>query len=306
MGVKTLELKGLIFNIQRFSIHDGPGIRTTVFLKGCPLRCLWCSNPESHEPFPTIIVRDIKCARCGSCALVCPVGAISFDSERGRVINWSACNQCLVCVDACKYQSLSICGRYMDVGEVLGEVLRDVPFYKNSGGGVTVSGGEPLLQWEFVSELCRTFRENKLHTALETCGFAPWKNFERVLEHVDLVLYDVKHLDPVKHREGTGVDNEIILGNLHKAAKKRPVWIRVPLIAGYNDSKEHIKSLVDLAREVDAKKISLLPYHEGGKSKCEQIGKAYPIPDAKAPPEEYVKELEKYITELGVEATIGH
>jgi pyruvate formate lyase activating enzyme len=299
-------LKGLVFNIQRFSIHDGPGIRTTVFMKGCSLRCLWCSNPESQDLLPIIITRDIKCTKCGDCAMACPREAITVNENEGRRIDWSVCNQCLMCADACKYQAINVCGKYMNVEEILDEVLRDRPFYRNSGGGVTVSGGEPLLQWEFVSELCETFKENQLHTALETSGFAPWKNLEKILEHVDLVLYDVKHLDPEKHREGTGLDNELILENLHRAAKKTAVWIRMPLIAGYNDSKKHITNLAFLAKEIRAEKISLLPYHEGGKSKCEQIGKIYPIPDAKAPSEEYVKELQKLITELGVEATIGH
>ena len=298
--------KGLVFNIQRFSIHDGPGIRTTVFIKGCPLRCLWCSNPESQDLFPILITRDIKCARCGGCAEVCPIGAITIDDNEGRIIDWSVCNQCLECVDACRFQALSVCGEFMSIEEILDEVLRDMPFYKNSGGGVTVSGGEPLLQWEFVPELCKTFKENQLHTALETSGFAPWKNFEKVLEHVDLVLYDVKHLDPEKHHEGTGVDNKLLLENLHRAAKKTAIWIRMPLISGYNDSTEHIRNLVSLAKENGAEKISLLPYHEGGKSKCEQIGKIYPIPEAKAPSEEYVKELKNLITESGIEATIGH
>ncbi len=306
MGESSLKRKGLIFDIQRFSIHDGPGIRTTVFMKGCPLRCLWCSNPESQDPFPILITRDIKCTRCGECATVCPTGAIIIDNDEGRIIDWSACTQCLECVDACKFQALNVCGKYMSIEEILEEVLRDKPFYRNSGGGVTVSGGEPLLQWEFVSELCKTFKENQLHTALETSGLIPWKNFERVLEYVDLVLYDVKHLDPEKHLKGTGVDNKLILENLHRAAKKATIWIRTPLIASYNDSKSHFRNLVSLAKEIGAEKISLLPYHEGGKSKCEQIGKIYPVPDAKAPPEEYIDELIKMIKESGVKATIGH
>lgn len=298
--------KGWVFDIQRFSIHDGPGIRTTVFMKGCPLRCLWCSNPESRDPHPILITRDIKCTSCGECAAVCPNGAITIYSTGKRVIDWGICTQCLVCVDACRFQALSICGKYLSIGEILEEVLKDRPFYKNSGGGVTVSGGEPLSQWEFVCELCKAFKENQLHVALETSGFAPWKYFEKVLEYVDLVLYDVKHLDPVKHLEGTGVDNGLILENLRRAAKKAKIWVRMPLIAGYNDSPDHITNLVSLAKEIGAEKISLLPYHEGGKSKCEQIGKIYPIPEAKAPSEESIKEIQGLITKLGIEATIGY
>jgi len=194
------------------------------------------------------------------------------------------------------------------LSENMEEVLRDRPFYRNSGGGVTISGGEPLQRWEFVSELCETLRRSGVHTVLETAGYAPWKHLERVLRHVDLVLYDAKHLEPEKHLEGTGVDNRLILENLRRTAEKTAstIWIRVPLIAGYNDSPNHIRRLALLAREVGAEKISLLPYHEGGKSKCEQIGRTYPLPDARAPTEEHIKELRKIITELGVKATTGH
>ena len=181
------------------------------------------------------------------------------------------------------------------LSENMEEVLRDRPFYRNSGGGVTISGGEPLQQWEFVSELCETLRRSGVHTVLETAGYAPWKHLERVLRHVDLVLYDVKHLEPEKHLEGTGVDNRLILENLRRTAEKTAatIWIRVPLIAGYNNSPSHIRRLTLLAREMGAEKISLLPYHEGGKSKCERIGRTYPLPDARAPTEEHIKELRK-------------
>ena len=183
--------KGLIFNIQRFSVHDGPGIRTTVFMKGCPLTCLWCSNPESQAFFPNLVVRDMNCRGCGECLEACTDGAITMTEEQGRKIDWEKCNQCLVCTDSCIYDSLSISGSYMEVEEVLHEVMRDEAFYKNSGGGITVSGGEPLSQSEFVTNLLEACKREGLHTAIDTTGYAPWEKIEKVLRFVDLALFDI-------------------------------------------------------------------------------------------------------------------
>jgi pyruvate formate lyase activating enzyme len=306
MNENNLKEIGCVFDIQRFCIHDGPGIRTIVFLKGCPLNCLWCSNPESQDPSPTLITRDIKCKRCGGCAEVCPNQAISVDEDVGRKINWVACNQCLLCVEECIFQALNICGESMSVGEVLDEVLKDRQFYENSGGGVTLSGGEPLQQWDFALNLCKIFKENQLHTAIETTGYVKLEYLQKILNYVDLILYDIKHTDPEKHRKGTGNDNKLILDNLREISGNVSIWIRMPLIAGYNDSTENITNLVTLAKEVGAEKISLLPYHEGGKSKCEQIGKNYSMPEASSPPEENIQELQKLINSLGMKVTIGN
>ena len=306
MNENNLKANGCVFDIQRFCIHDGPGIRTIIFLKGCPLNCLWCSNPESQDPSPILITRDIKCKLCGVCAEVCPNEAISVNKVEGRTINWLACNQCLKCVDACIFKSLNICGENKNVEEILNEVLRDKTFYDNSGGGVTLSGGEPLQQWEFALNLCKVFKENQIHTALETTGHVPWEHFKKVLEYIDLVLFDIKHTDPEKHREGTGKDNKLILDNLRKISGKAIIWIRMPLIAEYNNSTENMTSLVNLAKEVGAEKISLLPFHEGGKSKCKQIGRSYAIPEAKSPTEDNITELQKLIISMGIKATIGN
>jgi len=298
--------KGLIFNIQRFSIHDGPGIRTTVFTKGCPLRCLWCSNPESWDFFPDLITRDIRCAGCGACKEACPEGAITIHPEEGRRIDREKCTRCFKCVDACVYNALSVCGRYLDVGEVLDEVMKDEAFYRNSGGGITVSGGEALLQADFVAALLREAQEKNLHTVLDTTGYAPWDQLEKVLRHADLVLWDIKHLDDGEHRRTTGVGNRLILENVEKAAKRTEIWLRIPLIAGFNDSREHILDVVNLGRKVHASKISLLPYHEGGKSKSEQLGKPYQIPEAMAPSKERIDFLKEMIEEAGFKVGIGN
>jgi pyruvate formate lyase activating enzyme len=298
--------KGLVFNIQRFSVHDGPGIRSTVFMKGCPLNCQWCSNPESQDFFPNLMVSDRHCRQCGACEKICPHGAITLTREAGRKIEWGKCNQCLACVDACIYNSLNVCGNYMNLEEVLDEVLKDRAFYRNSGGGMTISGGEALSQSEFVDRLLREGKRLGLHTALDTSGYARWKTLEKVLPPVDLILWDIKHLDPREHKKMTGVENQIILENITKASKKKTIWLRMPLIAGFNDSDAHLAKLIDLAKTVAPEKISLLPYHEGGKSKCEQLGRPYPFPEGRAPSDARIESIKTMIEKQGINVSIGN
>jgi pyruvate formate lyase activating enzyme len=300
------EKSGVVFDIQRFSIHDGPGIRTTVFLKGCPLACLWCASPESQSTSPSLLVRGVNCRRSGACEKICPERAVVLVDGEGRKVDWNLCNHCLQCVEACVYGAMAACGREMRVDEIVAEAIRDRAFYETSNGGVTISGGEPLLQSEFLLALLRALKDEGVHTALDTSGFAPWGSLEAVLGLVDLVLYDIKHLESEVHRRATGVPNELILENLRKAAGRSPVWLRVPLISGFNDSDEHIESLVGLAKEVDAEKISLLPYHEGGRAKCEQVGRSYEFNEGRAPDDDRVQRLKGLIESGGITASIGN
>ncbi|HDQ03399.1 MAG TPA: glycyl-radical enzyme activating protein [Deltaproteobacteria bacterium] len=298
--------KGVVFNIQRFSVHDGPGIRTTVFLKGCPLGCLWCSNPESQDFAAELMTRDILCTGCGACVKICPEDAITITRKTGRIIDRKKCNNCMLCVDVCAYQSLTACGKEMSAEEIVTEVLKDKLFYKNSGGGVTLSGGEPLSQSGFALQILRLCKSKGLHSALDTSGYGRWEDLEKLLEFTDLLLFDIKHLDEKTHKKTTGVDNKIILDNLRKAAGKARLWLRMPLIAGYNDGEEHIRKAALLAKETGAQKISLLAYHEGGKNKSTQMGKAYPMPDTKAPADSHIQSLKVLIEEMGLAATIDN
>ncbi|MBI2875566.1 MAG: glycyl-radical enzyme activating protein [Candidatus Tectomicrobia bacterium] len=290
---------GYIFNLQRFSLHDGPGIRTTVFLKGCPLRCGWCANPESMRPLPEIITREAKCIGCGRCLSACPQGAIVLQEGR-RAIHWEQCDQCRRCAEVCPSGAIEVMGRPVGVAEVLEEVLRDRRFYQRNGGGLTVSGGEPLFQGELARDLLAQARQQGLHTALDTSGYADWGVLERVLEHADLVLYDLKQMDDERHRQGTGVSNRRILENLEQVAYRyhagngsTRIWVRCPVIPGFNDSEENFRAMAHFVQSLGeaVERVSLLPYHRFGELKYAAIGKAYPYEGQPMLSEERLEEL---------------
>lgn len=304
---KVTNRKAQIFDIQRFSLHDGPGIRTTVFLKGCPLQCLWCSNPESQSAEPDLLVRDIRCTRCGDCVTACPESCISLTPgvRRKLEIDWQRCTRCFKCVEVCTVGSLTIAGCNQSIEDIVKILVKDRVFYDTSGGGVTLSGGEPLQQIEAVLALLASCKREKLHTTLDTSGFANWKDIEATLPYVDLYLYDLKILDSNKHKELTSVNNRTILKNLERLAGRSRLWIRIPLIAEVNDSIEQIREVAILAKRVKAEQISLLPYHEGGISKCIQIGKSYGFHGASEPGREHIEELTKVINAEGVKVVVG-
>lgn len=274
----TSTTSGWIFNIQRYSIQDGPGIRTTVFFSGCPLECLWCCNPESQTINPKLFYFESRCTRCQHCVSVCPNGAISVHADGSIKTNRNLCNAYGTCVEACPNEARAISGELKTVYEVLEVVKKDSLFYRNSGGGVTASGGEPTSQPKFLLALFQACRRSGFHTCLDTCGYVSWEVLEHALEYTDLVLYDIKHMDPKRHIELTGVDNELILQNAGRVAKNGiPLVIRVPLIPGCNDSKENMEALAKYAIKLGVREINLLPYHELGVNKYERLGMKYDL-----------------------------
>ncbi|MBW2003365.1 MAG: glycyl-radical enzyme activating protein [Deltaproteobacteria bacterium] len=296
---------GIVFLIQSYSIQDGPGIRSTIFMKGCPLRCLWCQNPESLEPYPQLLTHDERCILCGECVESCPLGAITLDKNEGRKIERVKCNLCFKCVDVCPTGALTKVGKYMTVEEVMSEIEKDELIYYESGGGVTISGGEPLFQGSFTYNLLRACKERGLHTALDTCGYAPWTLMEKVLRYVDLVLYDIKHMDPKAHKQATGKSNSLILRNVHKIPHHIKVWLRIPLIPEFNDSDENLRKVVELGREIGAEKISILPFNKLGEGKYQSMGKEFPMAKIEPSSTKKIREMQRSIERFGIPVTVG-
>ena len=266
---------GLVFNIMRFSLHDGPGIRTTVFLKGCPLRCRWCHNPESQSREPEIIYFGERCIRCGECVLACPHGALEKSLDAPLVHYPELCQHCGECVEVCPSAARQLAGRWMTVEEVLTEVLKDEVFYDESGGGITISGGEPLQQPEFLEALLAACKARGLRTVLDTCGFANSDILRRVSEHVDLFFYDLKLMNSERHLSLTGVNNELILKNLKMLAEGgSAVTVRVPILPGVNDDNENLDALSKYLTPLGIRDIDLLPYHELGNGKYHRLNMA--------------------------------
>lgn len=269
-----LSVKGTIFNIQRFCVNDGPGIRTTVFLKGCPLSCVWCHNPESQRFEPEILFYKDKCTGCGRCKCV------------------TAADRDFVCFNGAK----EICGKTVSANEVTAEVLKDKPFYKNSGGGVTLSGGEPLAQYDFSLELLKKAKENGIHTAIETCGYAEKSKILEIAKYVDLFLFDCKETDQELHKEYTGVDNKIILENLKALSDAgSKIILRCPIIPGFNDRAEHFKGISETAEKfIGIEHIEIEPFHPLGESKYSALGREVadiPVPSGKT--------VDKWIKQIG-------
>jgi len=265
---------GTVFDIQRYSLHDGPGIRTIVFLKGCPLRCLWCSNPESQNLKPSIMFDKKSCINCGKCLNVCKYKAISDDKP--FFVNVKKCVGCGECTKICPTNALTLSGKEMNVGEVITELKKDATVYRRSGGGITLSGGEPLMQSDFVSELLKACKAQGWHTAMETTGFGRTEKFEEVFPYTDLVLLDIKAMDSVVHKNQTGVSNELILTNAMKISQMSKVAVRVPTIPAVNDSVESFEQLCRFVKTLyNVEIIHILPYHRFGQNKYELLGMAY-------------------------------
>ncbi|MBI4285080.1 MAG: glycyl-radical enzyme activating protein [Chloroflexi bacterium] len=300
------ERKGWVFNIQRYSVNDGPGIRTTVFFKGCPLHCLWCDNPESQGMTPEMLYLEPSCTRCHRCVATCPSGATRVGVNGALVIDWQLCQACGKCVESCLNEARAICGSLMSVSDVMAVVKKDSLFYRNSGGGVTVSGGEPLYQPEFLRGIFTSCQEQGIHTALETSGFAGWQAIEDIIEHTDLFLFDIKHTEPIRHRQLTGMDNGQILANLAKiVARQKSIILRVPLIPGCNDDRENLDGLARLAGRLKLTRIDLLPYHRLGVNKYRRLGRRYELESVTEFHEEELVSIKAHLESFGLEVCLA-
>jgi pyruvate formate lyase activating enzyme len=277
-----MTITGMVFDIQRASLHDGPGIRTAVFLKGCPLRCIWCHNPESRSTTIEISFRSESCAACGECVKTCQHGAHRI-VEGVHLYDRSLCKQSGDCVETCQYEALKLAGRSESVAEVMAVVLRDRLFYEQSGGGLTISGGEPMLQAGFTLALLQAARAEDIHTCLDTSGWASQRAFEKVLPFVDMFLFDYKATDPTVHKQLTGVSNELIISNLDFLARQgATIRLRCPLIPGINDTHTHLEGIASLnQRYPGLTGIDLMAYHNIGNAKYERYGLENPLPDLK-------------------------
>ena len=297
------ECKGIVFNTQRFSVRDGAGVRTIVFLKGCPLHCVWCSNPESQVLKPQLMYNPQTCIRCGRCIETCRVGALSFDNPHH--VDRSKCRVIGECTAVCPVGALTIKGKEMSVSEVILDLKKDEAAYRRSGGGITVSGGEGLVQHDFCTELLKGCHARGWTTCLETTGFAPPEVIEQVIPHVDQVLMDIKCMDPEKHKQFTGVSNELILSNAKRITEISPTTIRVPVIPGFNYSEEDIRQIVEFVKTLhNVKAIHLLPYHALGTNKYELLGRDYALPLENMKRKD-VAHLEKIVLDAGFESKVG-
>ena len=313
-------LIGKTYDIQGFSVQDGPGIRTTVFLKGCPLRCPWCHSPESQQFYNQLSWMAIKCIgieTCGKCLTVCPKDAIlpgkkiikaSDNAEIQLIhIDRSLCDNCGICVNNCPTRALEICGQDWTVDELLTRLLRDAPFFEQSGGGVTISGGEALSQFEFTLEMLKQLKEAGVHTALDTTGFASAEQVAAVIPHTDLFLYDLKHMDSGKHKQMIGVPNESILSNARLIADKGgKMQIRMPIIPMFNDTEENVAATADFCEEIAeaVTVVQLLPYHNMGVMKYQRLDDEATIVEAVPPAENKVEKIKFVFLEKGLNVTV--
>ncbi len=295
----------MIFDIQRFSVQDGPGLRTTVFFKGCPLQCLWCSNPESQSALPQLLYFETRCTYCYQCVDVCPAGAIHKADDGRLILDRQQCTGCGTCVEECLAGARSISGKQMTVDEVCNIIEKDMSYYRNSGGGVTVSGGEATCQPESLVQLLVRCREMGVHTCLDTCGYADWDILREALKHVDLVLMDNKQMNTDIHKKLTGVGNERILENTARVASMGvPMVIRVPLIPGCNDSEENITQLGQFMKATGLLRVDLLPYHRFSTGKYQALGKEYKLAEIPNPDEDEVRRVANNLEALGLVVTI--
>ncbi|MDO4581620.1 MAG: glycyl-radical enzyme activating protein [Bacillota bacterium] len=299
------EITALISNIQKYSIHDGPGIRTTVFFKGCPLLCAWCHNPETQVFNAEIKWQGDKCIGCLSCVAACPKQAISAAAD-GVAIDPELCGVCGACANICPSLAMELLGKSYTPKQLYAEIIKDALFYQQSGGGVTLSGGEPLSHDAFALALLQRLKADGIHTAVDTAGFVPWRVFEQLDPYIDLYLYDIKHLDSDIHEQYTRVPNQPILDNLQKLSQlAREIWLRIPLIPGVNDDPGHIRRIGELARRLGLREIYLLPYHRMAAAKYARLQLPYTLGALEEPQQQQLEELADILSATGANAHIG-
>jgi pyruvate formate lyase activating enzyme len=289
-------------------VYDGPGIRTVVFFKGCPLRCLWCDNPESQLPTPQLMYFDDKCIDCGRCIEACPTGAITAGTDEKVAVDLGVCKVSGKCVVICPTEALVMSGNVMTVDEVMSEILKDEIFFRRSKGGVTLGGGEPCAQPEFAREILKRCREKDIHTAMETCGYANWDAMQSVLEYTNLVYLDFKHMNPEEHKKLTGASNDLILSNAEKIFQlandgKLEVIVRFVCVPGYNDSKENLSEAAEFLAKSKVKRAELLRYHELGTPKYAVLDKEYKLDELRVD-EDYLKVLCDLVNSHGIECKV--
>lgn len=307
----------LISDIQFYCLNDGPGIRTVVFVKGCPLQCEWCHNPETQSTTQELYWKRMLCNQCGKCMEACPRDAINApidpeiardsDSTYHKIIREN-CNNCMACVDACIYGALTTVGDEYDIDYIIGEIERDIPFYKNSGGGLTISGGEPLMHAKFTTEVARRASEKGINVCVDTSGQCSWELLERLTPYVEIFLYDLKHLDSAEHKKRTGVDNRRILENLRNlSAMGKRIWLRLPLIPGYNDSPEYLRRVIDFLKSLPnpVEKVDLLPFHNWCQDKYGWLGKKWEMQEVDSIDYGDCEELARIFEDHGFTVSLG-
>ena len=299
-------MTGYITDIKRFAVHDGPGIRTTVFLKGCSLSCIWCHNPESILSCAQIGYYGSKCIHCKACVQVCPIGA-HIVSDSGHIYDRSQCPACGKCVSVCPVGALTYYGRKVRAEQVVRWILEDRNFYIQSGGGATLSGGEPLLQSEFCNQVLRLLKEESIHTALDTSGAVPWNAFENVLHYTDLFLYDIKLMNAERHIQYTGMDNSIILDNLRRLSQSgAAIDVRIPLVPGCNDDADNINQTGDFLSKLQGiTVVRILPYHRMALSKYQALGLPDTMPHVESPTDALLESIAKKLSSFGINAVSG-